>query len=57
MYAAITLGTPALDTPHKVAVLVADAPAKAHQQSVLSENMRCLPFCITFIQTVTKQNL
>ena len=57
VYAVKTLEPAALDIPNKVAILFKMLQLNAHQLSVLFENLISLPFCSTFIRTVTKHNL
>ena len=57
VYVTITLEIAALDTPNKVTVLLQMLLLNTHQQSALFENLRRLPFCSTYRQTVTEHNL
>ena len=57
VYALITLETVALDTLNKCLLWLQMLQLNVHQQSVLFENLASLPFCSTFIRTVTKHNL
>jgi hypothetical protein len=52
VYAIITLGIAALDTPNEVAVWLQMLQLNERQQSILSESLTSLPFCSTFIRTV-----
>jgi len=57
VYATITLEIAALDTPNKVTVSLQMLQLNTNQQSVLFENLRHLPFCSTYRQTVTEHKL
>ena len=57
VHAIKTLEPAALDTLNKVAILFKMFQLNLHQLSVLFENQTSLPFCSTFIRTVTKYHL
>jgi len=57
VYVVITLETAALDTPNKVAILLQMHQLNAQKKSNLFQNMKSLPFCCTFIRTITNRNL
>ena len=50
-------GTAALNTSNEVAVWLQMLHPKAHQQSLLFENLTSIPFCSTSIRSITKHNL
>jgi hypothetical protein len=57
VYGVITLETATPETPNKVVVWLQMLQLTAYRQSVCFEYLTSLPFCSTFIRTVTKHNL